>query len=201
MFRLRSIGLWAVILLIFWIDIAQAGMCPIKKEFVKKVASIAHEVPDFEIRVQLFDSTKFLEIWRNPELYQSDAIKFLGCRKRNTREKLIVGYAMQNLPLKEFLKFANELTDLRKQGYLNPKLYQSIVFPSYDWNTLLAENYGDADVQVFLMRLKVEKIFPESADRGIDTQYIDDLLSGRTAAYIKELRESGQLRCSVPCNR
>jgi hypothetical protein len=45
-----------------------------------------------------------------------------------------------------------------------------------------------------LLRIKQSDILPKKSNTTIDKRVIDDILSGRKAAIVRELRSSGQIK-------
>lgn len=105
---------------------------------VKKVDA---EVPDFEITISLFNSPTFIQLWGASDCYEISAKALLVDSNVSTRQKLIISYAMQSLKLPLLVDFYSDALKLRQRNEISQDLFMDIIFPGYNWNTKLADNF------------------------------------------------------------
>lgn len=84
----------------------------------------------------------------------------------------ILIYAAQSLKGVNYLKFGNGIVRLIEEGKVSIRLLEQFIFPGYDWNTMLVENFNDP---------KVVKLL--NVAKGIITSEIiaiDEILTGKS---------------------
>lgn len=87
------------------------------------------------------------------------------------REAVVLVYAAQSLKGKSYLDFGKALLELGQSSKISDELIPLYVFPNFDWNTALVENYNDPKVISILK--EAERIM---VDRKSD---VEDVLSGK----------------------
>jgi hypothetical protein len=143
-----------------------------------------------EIPGQLTLSTAFTTIWRSASVYQNAARTVLANKHIPEREKLILAYSMQNLCLNDLLDLDREALNYWKRGSISVNVFDTLVFPVYDWNTQLQQNYMNPEVRSLLLKIKGEGVFARSAGR---LSYVEEVISGQAAKEIDLLKRDGQL--------
>jgi hypothetical protein len=93
---------------------------------------------------------------------------------------------MQRLPLVSFVTFAEQALSHLESALLTERVFDSAVFPTYEWNTGLAENFTGPTVQTFLQRV----LASSSVGEGPKAM-ASEILSGRAAKAVLELRSAG----------
>lgn len=136
---------------------------------------------------QLLRDAAFKKVSASPAPLRAEAESLLARADVSESQKFIVVYAMQKLPLKDKVAFSGRLLELKQAGKITQPVYLNGAFPTFEWSTTLAENYQDPSVIAFLQKARAASA---SAD---DKTMIDEMLSGRTAKDIRDLREDGQL--------
>lgn len=84
----------------------------------------------------------------------------------------ILIYAAQSLKGNTYLQFGNGIVALINEGKVSSRLLEQFIFPGYDWNTMLVENFGDPKVVKLMNRAK--KIIVS------ETVAIDEILTGES---------------------
>lgn len=135
----------------------------------------------------LFEDKEFVRVYESPAAAKGEALSLLARADVSERQKRIVAYAMQKLPLKDYVAFVDRLLELKRQGKATRFVYKTGAFPGYEWSTTLSENYKDPAVAAFLKKARAE------AASDAEKTMIDEMISGKAAAEVRELREDGQL--------
>lgn len=135
----------------------------------------------------LFGNPEFVRIHAAPMPLAAQALSLLARADATENQKLVAVYAMQKLPVKEYAAFVEKLLELRAAGKITRRVYRNGAFPSFEWSTALAENYGDPSVAAFLKKAR------DAASSESEKRMIDSHLSGESAADIKKMREEGLL--------
>lgn len=135
----------------------------------------------------LFEDKEFIRVYESPAAAKAEALSLLARADVSQGQKRITVYAMQRLPLKDYVDFVEKLLELKQRGKVTRFVYKTGAFPNYDWSTALAENYKDPSVAAFLKKARAE------AASDVERTMIDEMLSGKAAAEVRELREDGQL--------
>lgn len=112
-----------------------------------KIAQIQEKIVDLTSIWDVFRSEIFKELYNNPETHLTDVIHLLSNKQVSDTQKIIAALSIQNLPLPKFLFFANKVLTLREGGKISEHIFYMAVFPPYDWNTQLHENYTDKAVK------------------------------------------------------
>lgn len=137
----------------------------------------------------LFGSKDFSSIYEHPQAHQDAAQSLLARPDVSDIRKTILVLSLQKLPKARYLVFLDRLLALRKEARINEQVFLNGAFPTYDWNSVLAENYKDPKVIEFLKRARTA--ISDDDHRAL----IDDILSGRAA---DEAREDREMRASKP---
>ena len=157
-------------------------------EFKDKIAQIQEKIVDLTSIWDVFRSEIFKELYNNPEIHLTDVVNFLSNNQVSDTQKTIAALSIQNLPLPKFLLFAKKVLALREKGKISEQVFYTAVFPPYDWNTQLHENYTDKAVKELLLTIK--------ASTAIDKEtkaYVDKIITGKALEDINRLVEMGQL--------
>lgn len=148
------------------------------KSFKNRIANIQKEVVDLTDQGALLDSALFMEIWRHPQKYFEDVRLLLGDSRASEMQKEIAVLSMQSLPLNAFTKFCTAVLFLKDAGKVTDETVCLTIFPGYDWNTKLQENFQNIDVRKFLFTLRDSIPGRVRCGGGYDRKYIDEILSG-----------------------
>ena len=135
----------------------------------------------------LLEDKEFIRVFESPAPARAEAQSLLARADVSGNQKFITVYAMQRLPLKDYIQFVEKLLELKLAGKVTPSVYSNGAFPTYEWSTALAENYRDPAVIAFLKKARA------AATNDDQKALIDETLSGQAAADVRELREDGQL--------
>ena len=160
--------------------------------FFQSIAKVDSEVLDFDISTSLFDSRTFTDLWKRSSCFENAAKKLIADPTESERRKRIASYSMQSLKPVLLMDFYTEALRLRRKNLLRQDIFIDAIFPGYDWNTTLAEKYDNAIVHRFLVSLKQSGVIPATG-KGYNATYLDDLISGKAGAYVRDLRKTGQL--------
>lgn len=163
-------------------------------DFRNRIQRIQEEVIDLTSPSALFDSHLFLEVWQKPEKYVDNVKVFLADSKVTDTKKEIAALSLQSLPLGDFVNFCDYVIRLRTEGKITNKVFYKAIFPGYDWNTKLQENFRNPEVRRLLLRLREIVSGPNKGVHEYDKKYVDEILSGEADFHIKDLRSAGQIR-------
>jgi hypothetical protein len=159
-------------------------------DFIARIARIKTAIGDLTSTGGLRRLEEFREVHAQPQAYRDAAIGALEEPALGEEEKVIAALSMQRLPLPEFLAFAERALELLEGGRLTETVFQHAVFPTYDWNTALAEEYAAPAVQRFL-----ERVLASPAVNDRRKQIVKDvLLTGTARTSVLEMREAGEIK-------
>lgn len=158
--------------------------------FQEDIKEIDRKIVDLTWPGGLFRYDEFKEIYTRAGWYKKSALQSLGSQELTEQQKLIVALSMQKLPFDQFLEFAWDVTDLYKQDKISSKVLHWCVLPTYDWNTMLIENYQHPDVKTLLKLL--------AGLSGLDEEFRtfveEDVLTGKAVDVVEQMRDTGQIR-------
>lgn len=152
-----------------------------------RVGAIAARIRDLTHPGGLLGYPEFVEVFLEPERYLDEALELLAGPEPTEIEKAIVALAMQRLPLSSFVAFAEQALRGLESGVLTERVFDTAVFPTYEWNTVLAENFADPAVRRLLERV----IASSSVGEGSKAMAGGEILSGKAAKAVLELRSAG----------
>lgn len=92
----------------------------------------------------------------------------------------ILIYAAQSLKGKSYLNFGEGIISLIQGERISNSTLRIFIFPGYDWNTMLVENFGDPEVVDFLNKSK----FIISDKRGA----IAEIITGHSLGVLIDSR-------------
>ena len=158
--------------------------------FEERIARIAAEVKDLTTTSALFGPELFREVYEDPSSYLKEAAELYHDPEVPRYHKMITGYAMQQLPLEDFVWLVGHVTSLTERGDLDPLLLETLAFPTLDWGAQLAMYYEAPEVQRLLTRmLELDTVSEETH------VYIrEEVMSGHAKQDVERLRRAGQLR-------
>ena len=151
-----------------------------------RVKDIAARIKDLTHPGALLGYPEFVEVFIEPERHLSEALEVLAAPEPTEIEKTIGGLAMQRLPLASFVTFAEQALSHLESARLTERVFDGAVFPTYEWNTALAENFTDPPVQAFLQR-----VLASSSVGAGPKAMASEIVSGRAAKAVLELRSAG----------
>lgn len=158
--------------------------------FANKIRSIEEQIVDLTWPGGLFEYQEFREIYDNPANYFSEVSEALKSPDFTEQQKIIIGLSMQGINLPQFLSFAKYMLRLLESGAVSQKVFEHVVFPTYDWNTKIVENYEKHDVAQFLQSVLESK---EVGDRRKEI-IRKEVLTGKAKSYVLDMRQSGKQR-------
>lgn len=154
-----------------------------------KIIEIDSRIVDLTAPLELLEYDEFQEMHCNPESIVDDVLRILGSDSFSDQQKIIAALAVQNLDLEDFISFAEDVLILLENEDISSDVFDWAVFPIYEWNTKLAENYSSKQAQKLL-----DDILNSNKVGQEQKSYIrEHLLTGRAEAQVRFLREIGQL--------
>jgi hypothetical protein len=136
----------------------------------------------------LFLHDQFRRMFLVPEQHFLYAQMLVADAKAIEEQKMIAIYSIQGIPLEEYLEFLRHVVSLARSDLLSSRLMEKAIFPSYQWNTLLAEHYQNPSVVGFLQLVRQVGGLSESAQKRLSL-----IESGEACEDVQELRSSGQI--------
>lgn len=160
------------------------------EDFVARIRKMRESVEDLTWTGALFALPAFTEIHSQPQAHVDDALAALAGSGVSEDEKVIIALSMQKLPLVEFVRFSERVLECLEAGRLSDVAFESAVFPTYDWNAALAENFADADVQRLL-----DRVLASPAVSSVRKEIVRDvILTGDALKDVLELRGAGEIK-------
>lgn len=173
--------------------IAEGGEPPVRQaELTRLLDQASAEVGDAfpEIPGQLTLSPAFTAVWKNAGAYRDVALPVLSGADIDERKKLILAYAIQALCLQDLLELDRQALMYWKRGAISTAVLDTLLFPVYDWNTIIQQNYRNPEVTALLRKIQQEQVYAQNAARA---SYVAEVISGQAAKDIERLRRDGQL--------
>ncbi len=155
-------------------------------DFEATISLISKSIMDLTDVSVLSTKRDFLLLSDNASECRAMAVQLLKGDVSN-QEKHIAIYAMQNLNLDDYLLFLDELLALTRDKKINPDLLERALIPGFEWNTKLQDNWKSPKVRELVENIRVSNLLDDC------DQYLDDILSGRGAEYVKRMRQDGEL--------
>lgn len=188
----------AAILVVAWSYWTQSEVCSASQtneaqamsSFANKIRSIEEQIVDLTWPGGLFEYQEFRKIYDNPASYFSEVSEALKSPDFTEQQKIMIGLSMQGINLPQFLSFAKYTLRLLESGAVSQKVFEHVVFPTYDWNTKIVENYEKHDVAQFLQSVLESK---EVGDRRKEI-IRKEVLTGKAKSYVLDKRQAGKPR-------
>jgi hypothetical protein len=159
------------------------------QEFQQRINQIANMVKDLTSPDDLFRYPLFIEVYEAPNQFLEVASQLYADPKQPKLNKEITGYAMQRLPLDEFLQLVSLLFDLVNFDIIDAQLLETFAFPPLNWGAQLAMHYNHSNVNPLLQKLASSK----KLNNRTRTYIQEDVLTGHAQEDIIELQEMGQI--------
>jgi hypothetical protein len=186
-----------IVVLVVWLTaslIGVHGMCSEGNadKSSNMVESILAESPDVDaFDDDLVSNTTMRKIVNQPKRYVADVDAYLRKfpKAGDTRVRIAV-YSLQCLPLDDYLRFVDRLSEASFGAVSSWALLYSVV-PDIDWSTRLAVQFRDPRIRETLSRAARSPNATPSLKRAITA-----VLSGSVARHIVEQKMTPILRCS-----
>ena len=146
-----------------------------KKNFDSLIITIDRETASNLDRSEEFlGNGNFLSIYDHSAFYLEDAINFISNDSLTGRRPFICILAMQNLPVKDYVRFCNALAELYEENKIKESLLKNAIMPNFLDKRIIIMNYNNASVVKLLERIRNNKeITREFKDD------IEDILLGK----------------------
>lgn len=161
-----------------------------KIEFEQAIREIDADIIDLTWAGEVMKYEAFRLIHDHPSEYLWEALELFRNAQGQTQLRRIIALSMQKLDLEQYLTFLNEALQMLEEGTINMGEFKGCCFPSYDWNTLLAEHYANTQVMAFLHRLLQSTKLPIE----LKTYVEDHIMSGKALQQIQYLRRVGEIK-------
>jgi hypothetical protein len=159
------------------------------ERFINTIKSIEAEVVDLTWTHELLRSVEFVQIYNTPQQYTEYVVDFMSQERFTDQQKSIAILSMQKLPLHGLVRLHYNLLELLEEGQLKADVFDFAVFPPYDWNTEIAENFENPAVTRLMKRMLSSPAVPSSRKAYIE----NEILSGRAKETVRDLREMKQI--------
>jgi hypothetical protein len=186
----KALALAAVLLCSPWSTALAKNRGERVDDFIARVTRIKAKIGDLTFAGGLLGVDAFREIHAHPQTYLDAALPALEGTALGEEEKVIVALSMQKLPLPDLVRFSEGVLSLLEAGRVSETVFQNAVFPTYDWNTALAEGFADPGVQRLLQRV----LASPSVNARRKEIVKDEILTGNARKDVLELREAGEIR-------
>ena len=119
----------------------------------------------------------------------STALQVLESRALTEQQKIITALTMQRLPLKEFIKFSEQVLLLLEESKISSEVFRWAIFPTYDWNTLLVKNYRSRAVKELLNKV----LQSQEVNDEIKVLVREEIQTGKARKQVQYLKDIGQI--------
>lgn len=146
------------------------------QKFAAIIINIGNEVKSLSVPDELFASRAFIPVYENPQAFFAPALALMGGGEMNSHQKMIIGYAMQRLPVAQFVALVAATADNVEQHVTDIKVLETTAFAPLNWGKQsFLMYYDDPRVVVILRRLMAMKQLSEKRRAYIR----DEVLTGR----------------------
>lgn len=163
------------------------------ESYFNQVQGIEREIVDLTSEFDLVRIEKFVNIWKNPSKYRESSLALLQDKNATEIEKKIAILSMQKLSLDEYVDYCLKILVFRKEGLVSQYVLACALFPAYEWNTQLYENYRYPPVEALYNKIIDDKMLPLESKREYDIKYVKRILSGAIKSEIADLRSANQI--------
>lgn len=163
---------------------------PTEQDFRNRIDHVATRLVDLTSPDDLFAQPDFLVLYENPTQYRVWTLSLWANPEVPPLKKTIAAYAMQRLPIGDFVAQVSALADLVAQGRAPVRLLERLAFAPPNWGAALVVNHQDPRVAQLLRRLASFEAFDASRREYIARE----VMTGEAKKQIDVMRETGQIR-------
>jgi hypothetical protein len=163
---------------------------PTEQDFRERIDHVAARLVDLTSPDDLFAQPDFLLLYENPTPYLAWTLTLWVNPEVPPLKKTIAAYAMQRLPIGDFVALVSALADLVAQGRAPVRLLERLAFAPPNWGAALVVNHQDPRVEPLLRRLASFEAFNASRREYIARE----VMTGEAKKQIDVMRETGQIR-------
>ncbi|MCD8740520.1 hypothetical protein LT679_07890 [Mucilaginibacter roseus] len=133
-----------------------AQQVPKRASFEDTIKFIEHEVVDLTAIGELFRVNAFVEIYKQPDLYQDSVLTFLK-QHHTYQQNVIAACSMIGLPREQYLSLLLSYYDLYNHGYINEELLEDIVVNPADSRYKFISNYNSDKTKQLALLIQKDK--------------------------------------------
>jgi hypothetical protein len=160
------------------------------EDFTARIKQVEGKIKDLTWLGGLFAYEEFTEVHSQPERYLQEALRALKDADLSDPQKIIIALSIQKLPLEAFVGFSEQVLGFLEAGFVSEAVFEFVVFPTYAWNSRLAESFTDPAVQRLLQLVLAS---PSVGSRRKEIVK-DEILTGNALKNVLELRSAGQIK-------
>lgn len=189
------VGLTVIGLIVIWLILTKSKEESKKRkylsmqDFKQEIIKVDKAIQDLTWPGALFKYPFFREIHDKPHLHMSTALQVLESRALTEQQKIITALTMQRLPLKEFIKFSEQVLLLLEESKISSEVFRWAIFPTYDWNTLLVKNYRSRAVKELLNKV----LQSQEVNDEIKVLVREEIQTGKARKQVQYLKDIGQI--------
>ena len=147
----------------------------------EKITEIEHEIVDLTVPLTLKSIDAFKLIQFEAKEFNIQYFEYLKDPKISLQRKMILVYALQSMPFDEYKKLLKVISDGYCDNKIEEHIAKLIIFPGFDWNTSVLENYKDKEI----IRLLQNMTKKESASKPF-LKVISHILNGDSSRDAKK---------------
>lgn len=147
---------------------------------------ISAAVVDLTAEAELLANKRFLQLYHHPN--RKAVLDVLADSSVDEQRKRIAVLSMQNVPVRDYVIFLDRVAELREANRVSIQVFEIALFPGYDWNTKLEENYRNPHVVAMLKKLKISGSLDSS-----QIARVKNILSGRAKQDLRTFRENERI--------
>lgn len=171
--------------------LALEGSAVDEKKLRNLLVQAGEQSPNFrEIQSTVISSKAFSEVWNGADRYAPLSLSLFSDQHFPNEQKRILALGIQNAGFRKMLGIWKSSFELWEKGKITSDLLDTILFPGYDWSVKLQENYQNKDARVLLEKVRSSNLYQGNPNRS---KYVEDVISGRAARDVEQLRKDGQL--------
>jgi len=137
---------------------------------------------------QLLGDKKFVSVFEHSKFYLDDVMSFLNKGNYNSMQVCICICAMQNLGVRDYVRFCTYLLSLYNNGEISEGVLETGIAPNLLQKRIIIDNYNNSEVKRLLKTIQANKSIKDSSF----LVWLPNIISGKSSKELKEFdKESG----------
>ncbi len=159
-------------------------------DFKSLILASEKKIVDLTNPLELRTYQEFQSIYNNPKIYISEALAALSSKEFTEQQKKIIALSMQNLKMEASISFSRKVLSLLEEGKLTNSVFESAIFPGYEWSTKWVDYSSSAEVKKILSEILESRAVSEDRKKSIR----ESILTGKAKDDVQYLRDIGAIK-------
>jgi len=160
-------------------------MNPSLANLIEQIMEIDRDVEDLSVPGDLFASKTFIALYEKPGEIIEDAKTLLRHLVLTPKQKQILAYSLQKLPVEDYRKVVSHVIDGVVEGETDMKTLDALTFPSFEWGGGLIRTSDNPETVALIKRILELEHLPAAKKAYIETS----VLTGTAKADLLDYQE------------